>query len=87
MLERIYVYTPIVILSSWYTSDFELNAVSERRCCSAGRWKQQPMDSTFSTWLTSFFTSPDVDLHWTDCVAVSTDGAPAMVGITGDLSP
>ena len=28
-----------------------------------------------------FFTSPDVDLHWTDCVAVSTDGAPAMVGI------
>ena len=28
-----------------------------------------------------FFTSPDVDLHWTDYVAVSTDGATAMVGI------
>ena len=28
-----------------------------------------------------FFTSPDVDLHWTDCVAVSTDGAPAKIGI------
>ncbi|KAI6651863.1 Transposase [Oopsacas minuta] len=28
-----------------------------------------------------FFTSTDVDLYWTDCIAVSTDGAPAMVGI------
>ena len=45
------------------------------------RWKLKPVESTFSKLLTSFFTSPDVDLHRTNCVAVSTDGAPAMVGI------
>ena len=29
-----------------------------------------------------FFTPTDIDLHWTDCVVVSNDGATAMVGIS-----
>ncbi|KAI6650054.1 SCAN domain-containing protein 3 [Oopsacas minuta] len=42
------------ILSSWYTSDFELNTGSEQRSCSGTSWKQQLVDSMFSTWLTNF---------------------------------
>ncbi|KAI6646925.1 SCAN domain-containing protein 3 [Oopsacas minuta] len=37
------------IPSSWYTSDIEMNAGSEKRCCSAACWKLHPVVSTFST--------------------------------------
>ena len=53
-----------------------MNAGSEKRCCSAARWKLQPVVSTFSTWLASF-----LHRQMSICIAVSTDGAPAMVGL------